>query len=966
MSRSPLRADVRDSVSARQERRILMDWVNSLDVDSCMLASGVEDLKEGAVLCDIACHVTNRSLLQQVRRGRPGGQLSQADSLHNLGLFLRSFQDFIPDELRMSAEELYEDADALYRVLRLWANQQDPAFVSASQGPPPPRSHPSLQLPSPRPPASNFDPTQEGLRRLPEKPKPLLRTPIKSLDNPTPTKEASMFRDEKPITPMRKDSLPIREEQPLTPAMETRPLNRTPATRRPQTEETPLKPVERPPRPMSGSEHKRQTAHTAETEMPLKPPRQSGLEVVPVSEVTKERLFVWLQGLNLVRKSVKIEDLAGLCTNGVLFCDLLNRLEGRTEVIKGVERNPKNRTSVQANFAKALAYLRSFDKMNSRYLWALADLMAGVEDVIWGLIEDIKVLFKAKLVSLDAAVASSVPTAQRSRSISKDKSSSVTPSGAVSSRYEGIPTSPKTFRLPPRTPSSRPPEPVEPSRLESKPVALDFQPVPITKEMEGRVKQWISGLKLSHLLGHENKHYLVDPLKNGVLICELVSTLEKTRMQGVNKAPGSAQSVRENVEKALCILRERKLNLPLPLLRQGEKIAQGNSKLTWNLLWALMAAYPEATQEPLEAPEPRSELPYSQMGLKRLEQSLVNWVYSLGVSGRAICPADLNEILTEIRNGVLLCDLVAKVLPVNIPGVFRGPKSDSIAASNVRKALEPLRRASRMSQAFVWKEKEIGAGDVVAILGLLEDLHRYSDGLPPRKRGPDYHKDGPYLGRQYSYAKAASAIPAERPIETAREPPRRQPSLSLAEDSIDAPRRFRLNSHEGSDHSFAQKLGSPAHFQSDRPSIDLGRGFELTDERLFQWLDSIGIRYPAGLTLSQPEELRNGVLFCQIVETLSKSPLKGYTMHPRTTAAALNNVKKFLYYMRTDANFPSKLFFVEEDVIRGDSETIRELLGEVYRRFRQSIRNSIRISERVMKRAASESSFRSPHNRSVS
>lgn len=942
-----------------------MDWVNSLDVDSCMLASGVEDLKEGAVLCDIACHVTKRSLLQQVRRGRPGGGLSQADSLHNLDLFLRVFQEFIPDDLRMSADALYEDSDALYRVLRLWANQQDPGFVAAFQGPSQPRSHPSLQLPSPRPPVSHFDPTQEGLRRVPEKPKSSFRTPIKSQgDNPTPTKESYMSRDEKPITPMRKDSLPIREEQPVvTPVMETRPLNRSSANKRPQTEETPLKPAERPPRPISGSEHKR-IAHASESEMPLKPPRQSGLEVVPVSEVTKERLFAWLQGLNLVRKSVKIEDLAELCTNGVLFCDLLNRLEGRTEVIKGVERNPKNRTSVQANFTKALTYLRSFDKMNSRYLWALADLMAGVEDVIWGLVEDIKVLFKAKLVSLDAGTASSVPTAQRSRSLSKDKSSSITPSGAVSSRYEGIPTSPKTFRLPPRTPSSRPPETSEPSRGESKPVALDFQPVNITKEMEGRVKQWISSLKLSHLLGHENNHYLVDPLKNGVLICELVSTLEKTRLQGVNKAPGSAQSVRENVEKALCVLRERKLNLPLPLLRQGEKIAQGNSKLTWNLLWALMAAYPQATQEPLEAPEPRSELPYSQMGLKRLEQSLVNWVYSLGVSGRAICPVDLNEILTEIRNGVLLCDLVAKVLPVNIPGVFRGPKSDSIAASNIRKALEPLRRANRMSQAFVWKEKEIAAGDLVAILGLLEDLHRYSDGLPPRKRGPDYHKDGPYLGRQYSYAKATAAIPADRTVATAREP--RQPSISLAEDSIDPIRRFRVNSQEGSDYTLGPKLGSPSHFQSDRPSIDLGRGFELTDDRLFQWLDSIGIRYPAGLTLSQPEELRNGVLFCQIVETLSKSQLKGYTLHPRTTAAALNNVKKFLSFMRTDASFPTKLFFVEEDVIRGDSETIRELLGEVYRRYRQSIRNSIRISERVMKRAASESSFRSPHNRSVS
>lgn len=32
------------------------------------------------------------------------------------------------------------------------------------------------------------------------------------------------------------------------------------------------------------------------------------------------------------------------------------------------------------------------------------------------------------------------------------------------------------------------------------------------------------------------------------------------------------------------------------------------------------------------------------------------------------------------------------------------------------------------------------------ILGLLEDLHRCFDGLPPRKRGINYFSDGPYLG----------------------------------------------------------------------------------------------------------------------------------------------------------------------------------------------------------------------------
>jgi hypothetical protein len=32
------------------------------------------------------------------------------------------------------------------------------------------------------------------------------------------------------------------------------------------------------------------------------------------------------------------------------------------------------------------------------------------------------------------------------------------------------------------------------------------------------------------------------------------------------------------------------------------------------------------------------------------------------------------------------------------------------------------------------------------VIGLLEDIHRCVDGLPPRKRGLNYFSDGPYVG----------------------------------------------------------------------------------------------------------------------------------------------------------------------------------------------------------------------------
>lgn len=45
--------------------------------------------------------------------------------------------------------------------------------------------------------------------------------------------------------------------------------------------------------------------------------------------------------------------------------------------------------------------------------------------------------------------------------------------------------------------------------------------------------------------------------------------------------------------------------------------------------------------------------------------------------------------------------------------------------------------------------KEILDADSGIILGLLEDLHRLNDGLPPKKRGKNYHRGGPYFGKNY-------------------------------------------------------------------------------------------------------------------------------------------------------------------------------------------------------------------------
>ncbi len=67
---------------------------------------------------------------------------------------------------------------------------------------------------------------------------------------------------------------------------------------------------------------------------------------------------------------MRYENIPGFFQLGIGLCDLINRISGKSAIIKGVQRNPKNSTAVVGNINKALGYLRNFPKMKSKYLWS--------------------------------------------------------------------------------------------------------------------------------------------------------------------------------------------------------------------------------------------------------------------------------------------------------------------------------------------------------------------------------------------------------------------------------------------------------------------------------------------------------------------------------------------------------------------------------------------------------------------
>jgi len=118
--------------------------------------------------------------------------------------------------------------------------------------------------------------------------------------------------------------------------------------------------------------------------------QDSEIVVSDVNMKTKRKLIRWLEDINLIRKhAVSINEFPQFWRNGVIFYDLVNKINGRNPVLKGVQRNPRNITCITANYAKVMGYLRKFPKMNARYLWAENFMMEGNSDVIWGFIEDI-------------------------------------------------------------------------------------------------------------------------------------------------------------------------------------------------------------------------------------------------------------------------------------------------------------------------------------------------------------------------------------------------------------------------------------------------------------------------------------------------------------------------------------------------------------------------------------------------
>ena len=502
--------------------------------------------------------------------------------------------------------------------------------------------------------------------------------------------------------------------------------------------------------------------------------------------------------------------------------------------------------------------------MNSRYLWSGKDIVEGDENIIWGLLEDRKSLFPTTIKQKIPAAIPSPPSVIVPKLIPQEKAPR--PTSKVNKSMRNYSYSMKKFNnssiTTPRI--SRPP-----SSRSMKPEVLRIDSFFITSDMKKSVLEWVEALGLDY---QPNLNPYLDNVTNGLLVCELIKVLENENIR-INPNPRSNQAVFDNFERALNVFKSKRPEIPNSVINKPESLIQ-SVELVFAFVYSLMSAYPTAA--PLEY-QP-SLLPYGAIGIRKLERTIVSWIEGLNILHPS--PLYFAELIPELKKGVLLCVVTSKVTNIKIYNIFPDPKTEQATINNIRKSLEILRKLPLMSQKFTWSEKEIIKGNYSVLLGLLEDILRWVDGLPVRKNGLEYHKDGPYLRTEHNLQK---------------------------------------------NETFNTTFGSSSSSKNiKQPNFD-------NEDIIAQWLIRTGIEIPHSLCFNDDHitEFTTGVLLCNIISRLEKIKIPGIEKDPENKKAALQNISKALSIVKKKTGFPKEIKQLAEEVFQGNGSVIRFLMQEI-------------------------------------
>lgn len=300
------------------------------------------------------------------------------------------------------------------------------------------------------------------------------------------------------------------------------------------------------------------------------------------------------------------------------------------------------------------------------------------------------------------------------------------------------------------------------------PKYIDFSNI---SKIKTSVVAWLGGLGFNIQDGLE---LFKDPLRNGYLLCILASKIYGHSIRGICKKPRTISECKMNLEIACKVFRENSEDFPYNLVYNSEGLLRGDPLTTWPLLSCLKGVYENQDEGVPIYPHMRARpdsfeqeylmqqgggvegdgflssanikrLPYSPQMIHLLCSSLQQWLQRKGLlAARDMTLSEFKQVLYRLGDGLFILRVVEAATKKKVTGVHPRPTSLPMIRHNIKKALDTLKNESKMSRRFLWKVDALVSPDFDTCLGLLEDLHRYSDGLPVRE-DPDYFKDGPYL-----------------------------------------------------------------------------------------------------------------------------------------------------------------------------------------------------------------------------